>query len=82
MAYFAPKRRERRGMAIRAEPKPVTVLMSMEAKMIRKAKANSSIMVYSELPRFKVIIFSSVHKSLSTLIFCKGNVLPFAFGIS
>jgi hypothetical protein len=48
MAYFAPKRMERRGMAIRADPKPVRVLISIAKKMIRKAKVNGSIMVSPE----------------------------------
>ena len=38
IAYFAPKRIDSRGMAIKAEPKPVKVLMIIAAEMIRKVK--------------------------------------------
>ena len=48
IANFAPKRMERRGIATKADPKPVSVLISMAKKMIRKARANGSIIVSSE----------------------------------
>ena len=38
-------------MAISADPKPVSVLISMATKMIRKAKVNGSIMVSDEQER-------------------------------
>ena len=38
IAYFAPKRIDSRGMAIKAEPNPVKVLMIIAAEMIRKVK--------------------------------------------
>lgn len=51
MAYFAPKMMERRGIAIRADPKPVRVLISMATKIIRKAEVNGSNMVPDEQER-------------------------------
>jgi len=38
IAYFAPKRIDKRGIAINAEPNPVNVLMLIAAEMIRKVK--------------------------------------------